>query len=218
MRKLRFNIASLLVIILVLGVGFAALRESSDLWESGLFTATLGILLISILLAVHRTEQRRAFWLGFALFGSAYLGLTLMPSIEPRLITTKVLAFLDPRMPPSNIAGLAYFDYDNDGKIDLYVANNAQQNALYRKNGNGTFSDITAVAGLNSAAKQASFTNILARSSLTRSIGTTENFLRIGHSLIVCVAALLGGQLSRYLHSRDRGTALELSSPETRIS
>ncbi|MFI5456916.1 MAG: hypothetical protein ACHRXM_15835 [Isosphaerales bacterium] len=46
MRMLRFNIASLLVIIFVLGVSLAALRESSDLWESGLFTVTLGILRI----------------------------------------------------------------------------------------------------------------------------------------------------------------------------
>jgi hypothetical protein len=61
MRRLRFNIASLLGVILVLGVGFAALRESSDLWESGVFTPTLAALLISILLAVHRTESRRAF-------------------------------------------------------------------------------------------------------------------------------------------------------------
>ncbi len=87
MRKLRFNIASLLVLILVLGVGFAALRESSELWESGLFTATLGILLISILLAVYGTESRRVFWIGFALLGWIYLGLTAVPSIETRLIT-----------------------------------------------------------------------------------------------------------------------------------
>jgi hypothetical protein len=36
MRRIRFTIASLLALIFVLGVGFAALRESSDLWESGL--------------------------------------------------------------------------------------------------------------------------------------------------------------------------------------
>ena len=85
-----------LVIILVLGVGFAALRGSlSALWGSGIFTVTLGILLLSILLAVHRSESKRAFWLGFALFGWAYTrGLTLMPSIESRLITTSVLAYL----------------------------------------------------------------------------------------------------------------------------
>ena len=75
MRRIRFNIASLLGVILVLGVGFAALRESSELWESGVFTLTLGVLLISIFLAIHGIEKRRAFWLGFAFFGWVYLAL-----------------------------------------------------------------------------------------------------------------------------------------------
>ena len=91
MRRIRFNIASLLVVVLLVAVGFAALRESNDLWDSGVFTLTLGVLLISILLAVHRTESRRAFWIGFALFGWIYLGLSLVPSIESRLMTTKAL-------------------------------------------------------------------------------------------------------------------------------
>ena len=99
MRRIRFNIASLLGVILVLGVGFAALRESSDLWESGVFTLTLGALLISILLAIHRTESGRAFWIGVALFGGMYLALSLVPSIESRLITTKALAYLDSKVP-----------------------------------------------------------------------------------------------------------------------
>ena len=65
MKRIRFTIANLLVVVLFVAVGFAALRESSDLWDSGLFSVTLGILLTSILLAVHRHESKRAFWLGF---------------------------------------------------------------------------------------------------------------------------------------------------------
>ena len=42
MRRFRFSIASLLVVVLYVAVGFAALRESNDLWESGVFTLTLG--------------------------------------------------------------------------------------------------------------------------------------------------------------------------------
>ena len=102
MKRIRFNIASLLGVILVLGVGFAALRESSELWESGVFTLTLAALLISILLAIHRTEKRRAFCWDSLLFGSIYLGLSLVPSIESRLITTRGLAYLDSKMPRSN--------------------------------------------------------------------------------------------------------------------
>jgi hypothetical protein len=44
-------------------------------------------------------------------------------------------------------AGLALFDYDNDGDPDLYV-NNCGSNVLYRNNGNGTFSDVTEQAGV----------------------------------------------------------------------
>ena len=154
MRRLRFNIANLLGVILVLGVGFAALRESSDLWESGVFTLMLAALLISILLAVHRTESKRAFWIGFALFGWIYLGLSLVPSIESRLITTKALAYLDSEVPRSIPAGVAHVDFDNDGKLDLLVVNNSQPNTLYRNQGNVVFEDVTAVAGLNPAGKE----------------------------------------------------------------
>src|SRR5947209_18313288 len=99
MRRIRFNIASLLVVVLILAVGFAALRESNDLWDSGLFTLTLTVLLISILVSVHRSDARRAFWLGFALLGWTYLALSVVPSIESRLITTKALAYLDSKVP-----------------------------------------------------------------------------------------------------------------------
>ena len=46
--------------------------------------------------------DKRAFWLRFALIGSAYLGFSLVPSIEPRLITTPAMAFLDLNVPRSN--------------------------------------------------------------------------------------------------------------------
>ena len=109
MKHIRFSIASLLVVVLFVAVGFAALEESSDLWESGVFTLTLAALLISILLAVHRTESRRAFWIGFALFGWIYLGLSLVPSIESRLITTKAFAYLDSKLADRSV-GASPFD------------------------------------------------------------------------------------------------------------
>ncbi len=84
MRHIRFSITSMLVIVLFVAVGFAALRESSDLWESGVFSLTLGILVMSILIAIHRTGSKRASWLGFALLGTTDLGFSQVPSIESR--------------------------------------------------------------------------------------------------------------------------------------
>ena len=74
MRRFRFHLGTLVILVLVLGVGFAALRESNETWDSSIFSLILVVLLISILLAIHRTGQRRAFWLGFALFGSTTWG------------------------------------------------------------------------------------------------------------------------------------------------
>jgi hypothetical protein len=200
MRRIRFRVGTLVILVLLLGVGFAALRESNDTWGGTIFSMTFGVLLISILLAIHRTEKRRAFWLGFALCGSAYLGLSLVPPIESRLISSKALAYLGSRMPRSIPAGLTYFDYDNDGNMDVYVAHNSQPNTLYRNKGNGTFEDLTSAAGLNPAGNRAGWLwNSLVGTSLKGSIGSSENFVRIGHSLLAIVAALLGGKLSVYL-------------------
>lgn len=44
--------------------------------------------------------------------------------------------------------GVAAGDYDNDGHEDLFVAS-AGRNTLYRNNGDGTFSDVTAGSGLD---------------------------------------------------------------------
>jgi hypothetical protein len=58
----------------------------------------------------------------------------------------------------SVVAGLALFDYDNDGWIDIYFLNGAPlrgtevevvpRNALYRNNGDWTFTDVSAAAGV----------------------------------------------------------------------
>jgi hypothetical protein len=60
------------------------------------------------------------------------------------------------------IAGVALFDYDNDGRLDVYVCNGATipgleksdpsfWNRLYRNRGDGTFEDVTVKAGVAGA-------------------------------------------------------------------
>ena len=189
MRKLRVSIASLLGVILILGVGFAALRESSDLWDSGVFALTLAALLISILLAVHRTESRRAFWIGFALFGWIYLGLSLVPSIESRLITTKALAHLDSKVPGRSLAFTARLS----GKGSVAPGNQTQNLAL-TIDGNQLATSNKGVVGLWDETGKL----------LGGWIGTTENFVRIGHTLFALLAGWFGGQLSRRIWRASR--------------
>ncbi len=180
MRRFRFHLGTLVILVLLLGVGFAALRESTDLWGSSIFSIAAGMLLISILLAIHRLGSSKAFWLGFALFGWIYLALTLVPSIESRLITTKVLDYFDSEVMPRPLDIIPTLPevirFANDNRLDINRP------------------DIVTLAKVK----------LLGGSS-----GTSANFVRIGHSLLALVAAFLGGLLSRHLHAKRSGAAVQ---------
>ncbi len=61
-------------------------------------------------------------------------------------------------LPESTGPGCAFFDYDNDGWMDIYLVNSGKsdiftpaqplRNALYRNNRDGTFTDVTEKAGV----------------------------------------------------------------------
>ena len=50
--------------------------------------------------------------------------------------------------PGAKALGVALVDYDADGWVDLFVANDTQPNQLFRNNGNGTFTDNAVAAGV----------------------------------------------------------------------
>jgi enediyne biosynthesis protein E4 len=50
--------------------------------------------------------------------------------------------------PTSKSLGIALVDYDNDGWLDLFVANDTEPNKLYRNNHNGTFTDVAILSGV----------------------------------------------------------------------
>jgi hypothetical protein len=50
--------------------------------------------------------------------------------------------------PTSKSLGVALLDYNGDGRMDLFVANDTEPNKLYKNNGNGTFTDEAVGAGV----------------------------------------------------------------------
>jgi hypothetical protein len=52
------------------------------------------------------------------------------------------------RLPESIAPGVAIFDYNGDGRMDLFFVNSAGPHGLYRNDGNWKFSDVTKQAGV----------------------------------------------------------------------
>ena len=118
--------------------------------------------------------RRREFlrWITACAAGTAFpsLGLTLGQDNSPYPFTEIPYSFSginfvhtsgkssQKYLPESTGAGCAFFDYDNDGWMDIYLVNSGPcdfwtpakplRNALYHNNRNGTFTDVTEKAGV----------------------------------------------------------------------
>lgn len=73
MKALAFSIKGLLLAVTLTAFGLTALLNASWVWTSVVVSVTLLVLLTALLAIPCRPSPRRAFWLGFAIFGWGYL-------------------------------------------------------------------------------------------------------------------------------------------------
>lgn len=73
MGKRRFSIAGLMGVVLVAAIGTAALRIPTGVWAGVMMLVAGGVLVLAVIGALCRTGKERAWWLGFSLFGWAYI-------------------------------------------------------------------------------------------------------------------------------------------------
>jgi hypothetical protein len=79
---LQFSLRNLLITVAFCAFGAAALVNANPWWLAISWSAALFSLVAAGLFAVHRREEKRAFWGGYVVFGSLYV-LLLMYSIQP---------------------------------------------------------------------------------------------------------------------------------------
>jgi hypothetical protein len=98
----RFNIRSLMGSVIVLALIFTALRNADDYWSGGVLFVTLALMGTSVLAVVYERGGSQAGWLGFLVFGGAYLALSLgqLPSAEvsANLPTTRFMSYANARV------------------------------------------------------------------------------------------------------------------------
>ena len=88
----------------------------------------------------------------------------------------------------------------------------SQPKVVNLNKGNGTFEEEQVITLLMLDLEH------LAGPLLPRSTGTTENFMRIGHSLLALIAAFMGGYLSRHFYAKNRQTLPAPDNPQISTS
>lgn len=99
MPSMRFSIVGLMVLVAVIALGIATLRQASEFAASLTLTASVVILCWAVLGAFCCDgRQGRVFWGGFALFGWVYLYLVLIPGLREAVGNRLASQMLLPRL------------------------------------------------------------------------------------------------------------------------
>ncbi|MDD9972801.1 MAG: CRTAC1 family protein [Candidatus Poribacteria bacterium] len=109
---------------------------------------------------MHNTLRKAVVILSLGFTLSSYASdIQFVDVTEQAGIHFKHAGGIDLRVLPALVgSGAAWCDYNNDGRLDLYIVNGSlvrpaadavlPKNTLYRNNGDGTFTDVTDVAGV----------------------------------------------------------------------
>ena len=192
----RFSILTLMGCVLACGIGFAALRDANPIWASVMGLATLALLGVAVLGIVHRRGRKRAWWLGFALFGGLYHLLAAGPWVadvtRPTLPTTQLLDYTH-----SLVVGPGAVVWTTNA----LPAGSATTLGLQSTGGtNLTLTPQTHILSVVTAPPGGAQTSFLMSGSNLRMLlpGAVnyEPFLRVGHCLFAIMIGLLGAFVS----------------------
>ena len=106
MRRYRITIAGLIVLVVLVALGLAALRNASAWWAAGVETAALLLLGVAAVGAWRAGGAWRAFWAGALVFGGGYGALSLVgPGPEPEASDSKPVFLLGDPLPEPILEG-----------------------------------------------------------------------------------------------------------------
>ena len=193
----HFSIRTLMASIAVAAVGLAALRNANELWARVMTMLALGLVCVAGLWAILLRGRERAWWLGFAVLGCAYLSVSLSP-LRSRLGTTHLLEYVHAVAVKSSIATFEVSRADQSSTLYRVVMSDGTANSKTVSNSVYNSTRGEAILATMEPANRW-------RSALPGAANHDE-FLRIGHSLFALLAGSLGGTVAVWCWGkRERG-------------
>jgi hypothetical protein len=196
MRAPRVSIAALMALVLISGIGLAALSRPSQLAAAFVFSVATVLLTVAILGAIHARGTARAFWSGFAIGGWMYLFLQYGPYCEaqigahtlPSAALDLLYAVLAPPQPQTGATWSA-------GNSTVHMGPGRDMRGMMGgggMGGGGNNSSGPAAQGL-----WATYTTPVWGGAVWNGPQAQPTFFRIGHSLLSMLAGLGAGLLAR---------------------
>ena len=184
MQRFNIRIRDLMGAVVFLAAALAALRNPDDYWAGGLLIVTLVLLGTAVLAVVYERGRSRAGWLGFLVFGGAYLALSVgqLPS-----------AAMSAKLPTTRLMSYAHARVDAAARLRAKLV----FQIIDQSTGTMSFDEAAIQADPSQKWK-----------AIVPGAVNYEAFSLVGHCLVALLAGLLGAVIARRYQARH-GRALE---------
>jgi hypothetical protein len=188
-----YSIRALMAIVLGSAVGLAALRNANEFWAAVTTTVALAFFCAAVLWTILLRGRQRAWWLGFALLGGAYLFVSLSP-VRDLLGTKRILQYIHARIAGSSIETFE-ISRSGPGSILCRVVTT-----------DGEVSEKTVPENVFNSARGQDLLLLTVPPSRWQSmfpgVANTDAFQRVGDSLFALLGGLIGGMIAVWIWRR----------------
>jgi hypothetical protein len=204
---MRIRIAELLCVVAVFAFATVSLSRADELFEILFFNFTLVVIFFSLVMAIGRSKNARAFWTGFFAASSLYLGFAQLPdyfNYSPRYeapeFTTKLLRWAGQELHPvafdpetGSLSGGGVFSIQ--GKSDTPLGDSMEDPFLSSPGFEPKLS-INIQGGQTVVTQQSGQAMVPLADPLL--------FMQIGHAAWALLFGWIAGHLSRIVYERSR--------------
>jgi hypothetical protein len=182
----RTSIARLMMLVLLLGIGMAALLHATAGWAVALAITITLLLFVAVLGAYFRKGSARAFWIGFLLFGWSYVALSSVETgfmdqlTNPRQETKRLLLWLN--------LTKTYLPVAVGQRVEVIYEGAHSPARVTDSHGNGSFEVV-----YEDGKREWLNLNYIRRDN-------TEFYLSVGNSLSNLICALAGSLVASYFY------------------